>query len=603
MYFQICLGFAQHEDVSFPASNFIDFKKPIPTVEINNIIVRAPKNNEKAPVQAGYTLPISNNELNKGIWENKEGVYAWRLEILVLNAYALNLYLQNIDLKEGEKLTIYNPKKDKIIVIKDLISVCTDFIPGDRIIIELNTDSKYEELPFSIDEIGVKLGSDNNFSKGFGDAGDCEVHINCKEGEYWQSEKGGVARILVKQDNLTFWCTGSLINNTRNDGAPYFLTANHCGEASDSVDYSKWLFYFNFESESCVQPVFEPEFNTLSGSTLLAKSSSGTSVSSDFKLLLLNEDLPVAYKPYYNGWDRRGIASQTGVTIHHPQGDVKMISTYEDQLVSTKYDNNNPDPNGMYWQVRWAETQNGHGVTEGGSSGSPIFNSEGNIVGSLTGGGASCDYLNEPDYYGKLSYSWESKGVDSTTSLAYWLDPMGTGISILKGTNLDSTNIYAGFSGEPNSIIVGESVTFINTSFGNINGYSWYFEGGTPEFSELKEPGDIKYLNAGEFNVQLIVSSADGSDTLIGKDYIRVLPNISPNPSMGKVKIAFGGEVPEDYQIIVFNSMGQKVKYMIDEISDDFIIVNLFPNRKGTYLVKLTSSQINNTYKVILIGH
>ena len=213
------------------------------------------------------------------------------------------------------------------------------------------------------------------------------------------------------------------------------------------------------------------------------------------------------------------------------------------------------------------------------------------------------DFLNEPDYYGKLSYSWESNGIDSTTSLAYWLDPMGTGTSILKGTNLDSTNIYAGFSGEPNSIIVGESVTYINTSFGNISGYSWYFEGGTPEFSELKEPGEVSYLNAGEFDVQLIVSSADGNDTLIGKDYIRVLPNISPNPSMGKVKIAFGGEVPENYQIRVFNSMGQEAKYMIDEISDDFIVVNLFPNRKGTYLVKLTSSEINNTYKVILIGN
>jgi len=263
--------------------------------------------------------------------------------------------------------------------------------------------------------------------------------------------------------------------------------------------------------------VFEPDLLSLSGSSLLSRAPNGIYLGSDFKLLLLKNEVPLEYKPYYNGWDRTGEISPSGVTIHHPQGDLKMISTYTNPLLSTNYDNQNEDPNGKYWMVHWAKTVSGHGVTEGGSSGSPIFNNEGNIIGALTGGGASCTFLNEPDYYGKFSYSWESNGSDSTTQLSYWLDPKDSGVTKLDGTNLDSTNVFAGFSGEPTTIIINESVNFINTSFGNITEYSWYFEGGTPQTSDIAEPGKITYNIAGEYDVSLIVSSADGTDTLLRK--------------------------------------------------------------------------------------
>ena len=594
--------YAQVSEINTPASFNVQIDSKIPIVEIKNQIYRTLTDESKLPVQAGYTLPFNQELLKMGEWVKVSGIHLWRLEIFAPNANALNIYLHKLKIASDEKLFIYNPNKSDVTEIY-YGATCTDFIEGDRIIIEFNTKSRSNHIPIFIEEIGVRFTPSNDRVRGFGGAGDCEVHINCIEGEDWQNEKKGVARILVKQDNLTFWCTGSLINNTRNDGTPYFLTANHCGELADSTDYSKWLFYFDYESENCTQPTIEPEHNTISGSTLLANSLPGTNAGSDFKLLLLDENIPSSYMPYYNGWDRSGLASPTGVTIHHPQGDVKMISTYTNQLVSTKYNNNNEDPNGMYWQVHWSETQSGHGVTEGGSSGCPIFNNEGNIVGALTGGSASCSFVNEPDYYGKISYSWESNNNDPSSNLGYWLDPMNTGTNKLKGTNLDSTNIYAGFSGEPNSIIVGGSVSFINTSFGNISGYSWHFEGGIPEYSELEEPGNIKYLSAGAFDVQLIVSSANGSDTLTSNDYITVLPNISPNPSKGKIKLAFGSKIPSDYAIRIFNTMGQETNYIIDEISDNYLIIDIFPNKKGTYLIKLSSSQINNTYKVIIIGN
>jgi len=600
--FQLTVA-AQISTNSTPVSFNGNLGRNINSVEVQNIVPKQTSNISKGPIQAGYTLPFEYTISDIGSWEQNENIFVWRLEIVVPNAFAINLYFDNINLLPNDKLYLYNNQKSYTLGAftnsNNGFFMCTDFIPGNKLIIEFNSRSRYKQLPFSLHEVGVLNKYDN--MRGFGNAGECEVHVNCIEGENWQYEKDGVARILVKQSSSTFWCTGSLINNTRNDGTPYFLTANHCGEYADSTDYAQWLFYFNYQSEDCEQPVFEPELHSLSGANILAHASSGTTIGSDFKLLLLKNNVPSTYRPYYNGWDVSGTAASSGVTIHHPQGDLKMISTYESSLVSTKYNSQTQDPDGKYWMVHWNKTVTNHGVTEGGSSGCPIFNNEGYIVGALTGGFASCSNLDAPDYYGKLNYSWES-GNDSTEQLKYWLDPTGSGATSLKGNNLDSTNIFAAFSGEPKSIIMGESVTFINTSYGNISSYSWYFEGGIPEYFEGEEPGSIEYNNAGEFDVQLIVTASDGVDTLFAKNYIQVLPNISPNPTDGYIKLAFGSALPNDIEssIRVSNAIGQETGFRIIEKSNNYLIIEIEPKCIGLHLITIRSEEINNTFKVIV---
>ncbi len=600
------LAIAQLSIKSKPVSFNISLNSKIPLIEIQNTADKLPVGQDKIPVQAGYTLPFNYTLSENGIWNKTKNSFIWRLKVVVPGAVAVNLYFKNINLEPDDKLFLYNQKKKSVLGAytssNNGLFMCSDFVQGDTIIIELNSHKQYKNIPFSVYEVGVLLENSKYGIRGFGDAGSCEVHVNCVEGENWQEEKKGIARILLKQGNKTFWCTGSLINNTKNDGTPYFLTANHCGESSDSSDYAQWLFYFDFESENCIQPQFQPELKTLSGASLLAHSNGGTSSASDFKLLLLKDDVPPNYMPYFNGWNRTEDGSSSGVTIHHPQGDLKMISTYESPLVSTRYDNQNEDPDGKYWKVYWNETVSGHGVTEGGSSGSPIFNNQGYIIGSLTGGSASCTDENNPDYYGKFSYSWESNGEDSTSQLKYWLDPLELGITALKGTNLDSTNIFAGFSVESNKITIGESASFINTSFGNISAYNWYFEGGDPGSSEMENPGTIKYDNAGSYDVRLIVSTTEKIDTLTRVDYIKVLPNISPNPTNGKIKLAFGQTIPDNYSIRVFDALGRETGYRDIEKGDNYLNIHLIPKIQGIYFINFTAAGINNTFKVVVVG-
>lgn len=578
-----------------------------PTNKITNTVILADQNNPKEPLQAGYTLALSHeNIIHNGLWDKiSTDLFTWRITYEVKDANYLNLYMSDVKLGYGDRLFIYDQTKTQIrgaFTSKNNGKyLSTDFIAGDHITVEYNTTDMKSTLPFTLLEVGVKLPS--QFSRGFGDAGACEVQANCEEGADWQKQRDGVARILVKQGSATFWCSGTLINNARIDGTPYFLTANHCGETASTSDYSQWLFYFNFQSEDCAQPVFEPEYQIINGAKLLSHSASGTSAGSDFKLLLLSNQVTADYHPYYNGWNRNGEPSPSGVTIHHPQGDIKKISTYTNPLISAQYNNISEDPAGKYWGVYWSETQNGHGVTEGGSSGSPIFNNAGLVVGSLTGGGSSCTFPDAADYYGKLSTSWETiTSKDSNNVLSYWLDPDNTGIISVRGTDLDTTNLNAWFSAESTSILIGESIEFINSSFGNITSYQWEFQGGEPAYSELKEPGKITYANAGVYNVKLSVFSSSNSDSLIREQYIHVMPNISPNPGNGRFTLAFGDQVPQDLKMEVFDIYGAKVNYFRsnEDSNSNSIEIDLSTNRSGVYLIRLTSSGQNNTYRVIL---
>lgn len=182
----------------------------------------------------------------------------------------------------------------------------------------------------------------------------------------------------------------------------------------------------------------------MTGGTVRASSGSGTLnnppgsnqvAGSDFYLVELNAAIPTTYNPYFAGWDRNNTGATSGVSIHHPNGSAKKISTFTATLTNTNF---NGGGNGHFWRVTWAATTNGHGVTEGGSSGSPIFNQNKRIVGQLTGGSSACNSTNSPDVYGKLRSDWDLNGTTNTAQLKPWLDPTNSGVTTLDGHSCTS---------------------------------------------------------------------------------------------------------------------------------------------------------------------
>lgn len=580
-----------------PVSNF----KSVDTIILEkNFKTNSFAKAEADPLQIGSTISMENYFPEKGRWFSTEDKhFIWELIVKDLDAQAMNVYLSDLNLKAGDLLYIYGKRGKALLIDSDceLNELGTSIFEGGILKIIFKSDDKF--LPFKLNEIGV-IGSKSN--RDFGDAAYCQLPVNCTEGDEYQDVKSGIARILVKQESSLFWCTGSLVNNTSYNRKAYFLTANHCGRNSTEEDYSIWVFDFNFESPDCDIPLFEPDKNTIYGSTLLSHAPDDVNTYSDFKLLLLKQNISSVPDAYFMGWDRSNIASENGVTIHHPQGDIKMISTYDNAVVSTQYYNKNEDPEGKYWKVNWSDTQNGHGATEGGSSGSPLLNSDGQIIGTLTGGDASCNFPDDPDWYGKFSYHWESNGDDSTKNLKYWLDPLETNLETLDGTSINTSDVTAAFTCENPNITIGSGIDFTNLSQGDIIEYNWYFESGNPETSNLREPGTIRYYRPGEFDVKLSVKSTTGSDEIIFKGYIKVGSQVFPSFTSNYVYVRVGSIPAEDISISVVSSSGNIVQEITEpEISNNTVKIDLSGNRAGLYVIKVNISGYIHYSKVILI--
>lgn len=561
------------------------------------------------PLQAGVVLPLKNNIIVKsGTWNRvAAGHFVWRVLLEVPSAKALNVYFTNFNLNIKEQLFIYSDNMKRILGAFTAQNngdyFTTGLIAGSRIIVELNTSKKIDRLPFRFYQLGVVLQQE----RGFGDAGSCEVPVNCNEGLEWQHQKRGVARILVKQSSSLFWCTGSLVNNTRNDGKPYFLTANHCGQGSSADDYSQWVFDFDYESPDCSRPVNEPDNITFTGAQLVANGITPRTTNSDFKLLLLNEEVPDEYHLFFNGWDRSGDVPQHGVVIHHPSGDIKYVSTYTNPAVSSFY-YGAENSAGSFWKVYWSETENGYGVTEGGSSGSPLFNQDRLIVGALTGGNASCSQNTEPDYFGKFSESWSNNGLTDADRLKPWLDPDNTGVTKLEGYFKGSNIIVADFNSNSTKIIKGNYVEFNNLSEGNITNYRWEFEGGAPSFSSEKEPGLVYYEKPGTYGVKLVASSVENADSLIRTDYITVIGNIYPNPLIigsenhNKIHILTGDTPVTNIEVYIYDITGKLLMKLEPQTGDREITVDPFNLSAGTYLISTVIFDERTTYKLVIVN-
>ncbi|MFW5707349.1 MAG: InlB B-repeat-containing protein [Bacteroidota bacterium] len=562
------------------------------------------------PMYAGTSIPVDIRFADKAsATVLEDGSTLWRLRIEARGAPLMGLVFRDFVIRGNDKLFIYDDSGQHHIGAFTRSNnhesgiFSTHILPVSALIIEYHaTDPGAPRVPtFSIEEIVYILHppmllDDTTPNKS---SGECNVNVNCPEGRVWQKQKRGVARILLRSGNSWFNCTGTLINNTSNDGTPYFLTSDHCGTNASDDDLQAWQFYFNYEHESCSSSGIAPQNQMLSGATVVAKG--GLTDGTDFKLLQLNNTPPASYNPYYNGWTRSARDPEAGASIHHPSGDAKKISTYTIPLTSATF------PNGMnsgFWRVVWEETESGHGVTEGGSSGSPLFNQYGLVTGTLTGGGASCSSPLLPDYYGKFYMHWQSNGETDDKRLSPWLDPENEDIESLFGYDpLLSTNFViveinpalsgmvmgAGYYAENENVeLVAEANEgFTFTAWTNLDGQVISDQ---QQFEFLMPQSEIVLIA----NFSATTNNVDpGNESPIVEVY--------PNPAISQVSVTI--HPPTEKTLIhVVNITGQTVMEPIaytpgDHPGKKISLNGLTP---GVYFLLIESDKIATTHKLII---
>jgi lysyl endopeptidase len=538
-------------------SNTIQFlNKSAATVTIQNpdLAVLAAEDAIVDPRQAyrvGVNLPVNLNVNNSGIWQPlQNGGRLWRLVIHSDEAMALGLYYNNFYVPNGGQVFIYNETKDHVIGsftaannIQDQIR-STQMIEGETITIEYYESPGTIGLPaIEIREVVYFYRGVEDFVNGFAyerdgvakygleKAESCEIDVACTpESNGWQNQIDAAVHYTFSQGGGTYVCSASMINNTAADCTPYIISAWHCGEPNAGSNINSWVWYWNYQKTTCA-----PNSNgsdpskgsqTMTGGTVVASSGNGTLnnppgnnqlAGSDFYLVELSSEPPVAYNAYYNGWNRANTAATSGICVHHPAGSAKKISTYNNSLNNSTYNGGAP---GAHWSVTWAATANGHGVTEGGSSGSPIFDQNGRTVGQLSGGSSFCTATNQSDLYGKMYTNWDQCGNATTAQLAPWLDPGNTGAITMDGTYQPCTPVgpTCGITASATAITVGGTVTFSDGSSGAPDAWSWNFDntsqgGVSPASSTAQNPGAVTYSAVGTYEVELTASNAQGTCT------------------------------------------------------------------------------------------
>ena len=431
----------------------------LPVPDMEKVYAEDAENDKKIDnvYRVSIRIPVSFNSKENGKWTTlDDGSLLWKFTVTAKSAKSLDLTFSKFWLPDKTKFFVYNPHSLETIGAitseylqgdKDNPSkFSTSIIRGDTLTLEYYQPKGVKDAPV-IELLGVYYGYRTLSTIGnrslFFQSYECEVDVRCSEGYNWSNEKKAVTCIYAKDPHNGTIGSGALVMNTSMDFKPYVLTANHVVkylnfDALSNSDMSLSVFYWNYEAQSCSSSQYS--YLSTVGATLVANPASKNDWDAgDFALLLLQQDPRFLndFTPYYLGWDRSATYLPGGVCIHHPNGDVKKISTYSCTPLIVDFSSGDENPTGSYLRVTWDETLNGHGITEGGSSGSPLINSNHKLIGQLFGAPIllSCDYPDLPSKYGRFYTSWTGNGSSSPyRRLRDWLDPLGTNQTTISGS-------------------------------------------------------------------------------------------------------------------------------------------------------------------------
>lgn len=365
-----------------------------------------------------------------------DGGIVWTIPIRSAGASALRLHLSGLDLPQGTQLYVYSaPLSTAGPALAEAFGpyigrgpsgsgeLWTPTITGEMVVLQLRHHG-----PSTVDDLAstrLTLESVGHMGHTFvlaqaaaADAKSfCSFNAPCVEnGECYTSvpavagARDAVAMIIFRSGRYYYICSGGLLADT-NPGTfvPYFLTAHHC--ISRKKEASSVEAIFQYRASSCADTSCPPPASSLPralGSTILSTGRTG-----DYTLLQLDQPAPAG--SFFLGWNATPVAYSNGLPLYrisHPQGGPQA---YSEHAVDTSKPTCSSWPRGG-----WIYSQDVVGATEGGSSGSPVLDGNGDVVGQLSGGcgynvGDPCDSAQNATVDGAFATYFQS--------VAGWLSP------------------------------------------------------------------------------------------------------------------------------------------------------------------------------------
>ena len=347
----------------------------------------------------------------------EDGGFIWARSVVSPGAEGIRVHISDFDLppsadlyffsKNGEAYGPYQrngPHKDgdfwtASVASPEGILVLRQFGPA--------TANEMRQLTFAITEVGHIGGRPAPVP-------DPEVALNCGNPSCVEdaacynispvnATRDAIAKMEWIAGAFIYTCTGGLMaDQDNNSGTNYVLTANHC--LSRTRDAQNVEFYWKFRKTSCGGSC--PSNNGWSpkttGSSVAATGSAG-----DFTLLQLSS-LPPAGTPALANDHTTNAATSNGLQLYRISNPNFGPQAYSQHNVSTTAPTCSGWPRGERIYSRDIT-----GATDGGSSGSPVVNGSGQVVGQLSGScgtnvGDPCDAVNNATVDGALFFYWNS---------------------------------------------------------------------------------------------------------------------------------------------------------------------------------------------------
>jgi lysyl endopeptidase len=391
------------------------------------------------PIGLGVDLGRANG-VGQGVLERTADGLTWTIELSSPGAAALRVGFADMNLPPDAALYVYNADGEAhgpyggtgMYGTGELVS---NTVGGDSVRVQLRYDGQpsvgeLARLRFTIATLGhigprFEIAARMNPKVAAADAkAFCSYNVSCIiNGECSTSwgphaaTKEGVAHMLFQSGSGFYICSGGMLNNTANNGRPLFLTANHC--ISTASEAASLETFWDYRANSCADTspcdysyaTMRATYPTVLGAAKLASGSSG-----DYSLMELsaNPTGTVTYLP----WTNTPVATvaQALHRLSHPSG------------APQAYSRQNVDPGsftcGTLPRGAFIYSQDTAGATEGGSSGSPILNESGQVVGQLYGACGSnlnneCDAVKNRTVDGALAHYY--------SNVAAYLSPSGGG--------------------------------------------------------------------------------------------------------------------------------------------------------------------------------
>ena len=355
---------------------------------------------------------------------DQDGDLVWTLAVVSEGASALRLELTGLDLPPQARLFVHDlqgaahgpfvqagPNGDG--------ELWTPNVFGDVAVLQLRVDGPLDRglldrLSFTLEAAGH---SGDRFALALAQSpakthcpenADCVENADCGPPEPWAplpDVQNAIAHYQFVSGAFLYLCSGGLLNNSADDGTPYFLTANHCVSRNREANTLDAFFQF---TAPCGGSCGSPGSPDTSGATILR-----TDAEADFTFLQLNGSAPAG--SYFMGWTTAPVANSNGTALHrvsHPAG---APQAYSEHSVDTSAVTCRSWPRGP-----WIYSRDTFGATEGGSSGSPVTNGAGEVVGQLSGAcgyntGDVCDSVSNATVDGAFAHYYPQ--------IAQWLDP------------------------------------------------------------------------------------------------------------------------------------------------------------------------------------